>query len=268
MPDINLVRHQMIFDATEYANLPIHIIGAGATGSRVWLALVELGLTNIQTYDFDKVEDHNLANQIYLNEDVGQYKVHALKRYYKRKTGKETPSEMGFHTIKVDHEFFDTTGMPGIVFLLTDTMASRREIFQCVIRNRSHDSKTAYMIETRMASSYGNIFGVNPFDPAEAEYWLSTLADDDAETTEVSACGASISVGPTASIIANMAVWQMIMFLNDPLAVTTEISLFCKPMMYLGKTLERADIPLEAIAPDYVGMITPNLDQPDYGLAA
>lgn len=242
MPDISLVRHQMIFDPTEFANLPIHIIGAGATGSRVWLALVELGLTKIHTYDFDRVEPHNLANQIYLNEDIGQYKVHALKRYYKRKTGEQAPIEMGFHSIRVGSEFFTNDALPGIVFLLTDTMASRREIFNNVIRQRSPNNKTVYMIETRMASSYGNIFGVNPFDPAEAEYWLSTLVDDDAETTEVSACGASISVGPTASIIANMAVWQMIMFLNDPVAATTQISMFCKPMMYHGIPLDRANV--------------------------
>ena len=244
MPHISITRHQEIFNPAEFSDIPIHIIGAGATGSRVWLSLVELGLTNITVYDFDKVEPHNLANQIFFNEDIGKRKVFALADYYRRKTGHEPHTNMRFINAKVSAATFGRGSMPGIVFLLTDTMSSRRDIFENVIYHAGGGhcptpAATTYMIETRMASSYGNIFGVNPFDPAERAYWISTLVDDEADSTEVSACGTSISVGPTASIIANMAVWQMIMFLNDPLAATTEINLFCKPMVYHGRDIQR-----------------------------
>lgn len=253
MSDISILRHQMIFDPHAFERMPIHIIGAGATGSRVWLSLVELGLTNLHVYDFDKVEAHNLANQIFFNEDIGKPKVEGLYKYYKRKTGQPPPPTMAFNNVKVDNQYFDTNSFPGIVFLLTDTMESRREIFNQLIRadktecvsSDTIDKQCCYMIETRMASSYGNIFGINPFAPNEAEYWISTLVDDDDESTEVSACGSSISVGPTASIIANMAVWQMIMFLTNPEAATTEISLFCKPMMYRGVPLQCGELTLE-----------------------
>ena len=220
MADLSLIRHQSIFDTSEY-NPPIHIIGAGATGSRIWLALVELGLTNISIYDFDDVEAHNLANQIYLNEDIGSAKIDACYQYYYRKTGHRPPKSMQFINAKVGE---DSGPLEGIVFLLTDTMASRKEIFEACIRGKSF-----LMIETRMASSYGDIKTVNPFNDVECLQWDHSLVSDD--DAEVSACGSSISVGPTASVIANMAVWQMIHFLTDQAAMDTNINIHLKPFM-------------------------------------
>jgi len=223
MADISLIRHQEIFDPNKN-NVPVHIIGVGATGSRLWLSLVELGMTNIHVYDYDDVEAHNLANQVYLKDDVGTSKVRALKKYYQRKTGETPPDSMHFHNVKVEK---DSGAGPfdGVVFLLTDTMASRKEIFENCIAN----SDTFVMIETRMASSYGDIKTVNPFDKKQVTEWFNSLSTD--EDTEVSACGSSISVGPTAAIIANIAVWQMIHALTNPEAVDPSINLHLKPMM-------------------------------------
>lgn len=224
MTDISVIRHQMIFDPSKN-NVPVHIIGAGATGSRLWLALVELGLTNIHVYDFDEVESHNLANQIFLIEDVGTPKVEALRKYYRRKTGENAPDTMTFNNWKVTGETMKPDVLKGVVFLLTDTMDSRRDIFDNCVTG----SQTFVMIETRMASSYGDVKTVNPFDPEQVTAWLDSLSTDD--DTEVSACGSSISVGPTASIIANLAVWQMIHALTNPEAVDPNIHLHLKPLM-------------------------------------
>jgi len=239
MSDINTMRHQSIFDSDEH-NPPIHIIGVGATGSRVWLSLVELGLTNIHVYDFDKVEPHNLANQVYMARDVGRPKVHGLARYYQDKTGAPAPEDMGFHNMRVSSETgFNYRQFSGIVFLMTDTMASRRDIYDSIIADQGLDAKQKVflMIETRMASSYGNVFTHNPFDPAQASAWKATLVDDDAESTEVSPCGTSISVGPTANTIANIAVWQMINFFTDPLAEAQVVNLYMKPTIFTQQGL-------------------------------
>lgn len=232
MTDISIIRHQEIFDPTGFT-MPIHIVGAGATGSRVWLALVELGLTNIRVYDFDTVEGHNLANQIYLHEDIGKLKVQALHDYYTRKTGAEPPREMEFINIRIDR-LNSRYIQEGITFLLTDTMASRKEIYNAIT---DYDGNCG-MIETRMASSYGDIYTVNLFDFKARAAWLKTLSDD--EETEVSTCGSSISVGPTASIIANMAVWQMINLIKDRSAVEYHIKLFLKPLIVNMETRHAA----------------------------
>ena len=229
MPQLSVMRHQQIFDPYAH-NPPVTIIGAGATGSRIWLALVELGLTNIEIWDFDKIEAHNLPNQIYGTQDVGKYKVDALRDYYTFKTGEEPPESMKFHNFRVAPESKHSLHLfkPSIVFLLTDTMSSRREIFDGLIKG-----KCPFMIETRMASSYGNVYTVNPFDENASQEWIDSLIDDD--DAETSACGASISVGPTAAIIANLAVWQFINFCTNPVAIDKTLEIHLKPTILTAK---------------------------------
>lgn len=224
MSDLNLSRHLPIFNP-QHHTAPIHIIGAGATGSRLWLALVELGITNMSIYDFDTVESHNLANQIYLNQDIGKPKVDALRDYYKLKTGMSPPNNMHFINEKITP--FWRNEFEGFVILLTDTMSSRREIFNTFCHNNPFVIR---VFETRMASTHGNINSVNPNNYQESQSWLNSLVDDDAPG-ETSACGASISVGTTASIIANLAVWQFILSCTEPLGLDSNIEIFLKPLI-------------------------------------
>lgn len=219
---ISTIRHDMIFNASKFKNMPINIIGVGATGSRIWLSLVELGLTNIKVFDFDYVEPHNLANQIYLTSHVGQSKVDGLKDYYKMKTGMNPPKEMEFFEEKIQKDSDFT--IEGVLFLLTDTMESRKEIYDNFIEG---NNRLLHVIETRMASSYGNVNTFDPYDSVQCERWVGSLIND--EDAEVSPCGASISVGPTASIIANMAVWQFIHLLTNPEASDEQALVHLKP---------------------------------------
>ena len=219
---ISTIRHNTIFNASKFKNMPINIIGAGATGSRIWLSLVELGLTNIKIFDFDYVEAHNLANQIYLTADLGKSKVSALKDYYQLKTGTTPPPEMEFFEEKITKS--SDVVIEGVLFLLTDTMKSRKEIFKYHIKD---NPRILHVIETRMASSYGNINTFDPCEFIESERWVASLIDD--ENAEVSPCGTSISVGPTANIIANMAVWQFIHLLTNPAANDQQTLIHLKP---------------------------------------
>ena len=57
-----------------------HIIGCGSVGSTVAEMLARLGVTNFVLYDFDLVEPHNLANQMFVHSDIKHPKVEAVKR--------------------------------------------------------------------------------------------------------------------------------------------------------------------------------------------
>ena len=48
--------------------VPIIVVGAGAIGSFVTLALAKMGCGNITSYDMDTVEEHNLPNQFYMKK--------------------------------------------------------------------------------------------------------------------------------------------------------------------------------------------------------
>jgi hypothetical protein len=220
---LSTIRHDAVFRAYDYKDYPIHIVGAGATGSRVFMSLLELGLTNLHVYDFDIVEPHNLANQAFLFEHVGLPKVKALQNLASLKLGvPEDKLPMRFINERIDQRQFD-----GFLFLLTDTMASRRKI----IDNQSTgpDSTLLHVFETRMASSHGNVYHFSPTNPHQRQAWFDSLISDD--EGEVSPCGTSISVGATASLIANLAVWEFMNFLLDDGCATAQLDVFFKPML-------------------------------------
>jgi len=189
--DIDPTRHLSVFSPEAFGNKRVDVIGCGATGSRITLSLVKLGIKNIHCWDFDKVEEHNIANQIYFNGAIGLPKVEALEI----EADGITP-----HEEKVD----GSQQLGEIVFLLTDTMSSRKEIWEGI----KFQPNLRLLIETRMGADNGRIYTVNPKDMNHHKKWEDTLYSD--EEAETSACGTSISVGPTAEIISGLAVWQLL----------------------------------------------------------
>lgn len=224
-------RHNSWFQAMEFPH-PITIIGAGATGSRVFEALINLGLRNITVYDFDKVEEHNLANQIFDSGDIGETKVRALNNWHYVKTGEREIASLKYNNTKVIGNM--RKDIQGIVFLLTDTMESRKEILDNSLK---YNAKVPLVIETRMALTHGNIYCFNPNNVNQTRQWENTLIPD--ETAEVSACGTALSVGTTANIIANLAVNQMIQYHLHPDAMDDVINIFLQPLITDTTTWKR-----------------------------
>ena len=71
----------------------IVVIGAGSTGSFLSLTLAKMGLTNIKVIDYDKVEEKNIPNQFFRTQDIGKYKIDALKEIINDFTGPSSNSE-------------------------------------------------------------------------------------------------------------------------------------------------------------------------------
>ena len=223
---IDPLRHLSVFSPHAFGQRRVDVIGAGATGSKIVLDLAKLGVENIHIWDFDRVEEHNVANQAFGLDDIGALKVEALAKLVKATTG----TIIHTHAERVD----GSQDLGEIVFLLTDTMSSRKEIWD---KSLKFKLKTNLLIETRMGADNGRIYCVNPNKPGHIKEWEATLySDDDAE---VSACGASVSVGPTAEIIAGLAVWQMIRWFSieqekeDEL--DNEIIFSLRPMMTISR---------------------------------
>ncbi len=194
---VDPIRHLSVFSPAAFGQRRVDVVGAGATGSRIVLSLAKLGVENIHVSDFDTVEEHNIANQAYGLGDIGFLKVDALARLVLRETGVRVHT----HAERVTSD----TILGDIVFLLTDTMSSRKEIWDGALRLKL---RTKLLVETRMGADSGRIYALNPNSPRHIKAWEATLYGDD--EAEVSACGSSISVGPTAEIISGLAVWQMI----------------------------------------------------------
>lgn len=194
---INPIRHMSVFDPDKFGDQPVHVIGVGATGSRIALGLAKLGVRNLHLWDFDKVEEHNVANQVYGLKDIGEFKVNALQKIIADQTGSEPIA----HNAKVDGK----EGLEGYVFLLTDSMESRKEIWEGGIRA---NPDILAMVETRMGRDSGRVYWVEPFDEGQCEKWEKTLCED--EEAETSLCGTAVTVGATAEVISGMAQWAFV----------------------------------------------------------
>jgi molybdopterin/thiamine biosynthesis adenylyltransferase len=201
-------RQANIFKPDEFTS-PVTLIGAGATASWVAVLLAKLGIYNVTVYDFDTVGEHNLPNQMFKLADVGKAKVDALAEGIKEITG--------FGITTVNDKADKNTKLSGIVFLLTDTMASRKEIWHNCLR---YNPNVKMVIETRMGLRDGRLYCVNPMNPEHVVAYELTLYDD--TETEVSACGTSQSVAPTATLVASMAVWKLLKWHNRK-AIKNEI---------------------------------------------
>ncbi len=197
MNSVDITRHIDVFSRDAFGDRRIDVVGAGATGSRIVLSLAKLGLENIHVWDFDTVEAHNIANQVYGMGDIGKLKVDALHDLVKAQTGLTIHK----HAQRVD----GSQELGDVVFVLTDTMASRKEIWKKGIR---YKMRTKLMIETRMGASEGRVYTVVPTRAPHVKGWEGTLYDD--AVAEVSACGTAITVGPTAEYLSGLAVWQLI----------------------------------------------------------
>jgi molybdopterin/thiamine biosynthesis adenylyltransferase len=197
--DIDYLRQLNILNPKDFGDRRVTVVGAGATGSFVVSLLAQIGIKNISVWDFDIVEEHNLPNQIYTIKQIGLPKVEALKELIREKSG----IEIEIHNERV----VDQIKNPGsYFFLLTDTMASRKEIFENCLKGRAFN--TDLVIETRMDADCGRVFAFNPNSPNQVKEWQDTLYTDEEATTSL--CGASVSIAPTVSLLASLAVWKLI----------------------------------------------------------
>lgn len=190
---MNYLRSLEVVNPSEMGHAPITVIGAGAIGSRVFAGLVELGFLNITVWDFDVVESHNLPNQLFGTCDIGSPKVEALKTWLTFKTGEVHPS----YQFK-NEKFQPGTQTEGLVFLCVDSLSARKEI------TAMHKDFWGTIVDSRLGSSFGDVYA---FKFEDSVQFYKTL-EVDPDLIETSACGGSISVSPSASIIANLAVWQ------------------------------------------------------------
>jgi molybdopterin/thiamine biosynthesis adenylyltransferase len=191
-----------LFDADKF-DTPVTVIGAGATGSWLVLQLAKLGITNITVYDFDVVEAHNIPNQAYNQLEIsdkgnclGKSKVEALEDLVYLATGT---------SIKAINEPFVDQRVAGYVFLMVDSMAARKSIFDASIRLKRN---VKLLVEPRMGLDVGRVYNVDPMDLKQVEsYEACWYSDDEAE---VSACGTSMTVITTAMVIAGWCARQLI----------------------------------------------------------
>ena len=214
---MNLNKHREFFDPDNFNN-EIHIIGCGAIGSTIAEQLARLGIKKLHLYDFDRVTEHNITNQMFFQQQVGKPKLIALTEILKQINPEIEiyPEHMGW-----------SQGMTlsGYVFIAVDSIDTRNEI---VDDNRFNPNIKA-MFDTRMRLTDAQAFAAL-WTPKEIEFLKNTMNfthEEAAASTPVSACGTTLSVTPTVRLICSLAVANLInVILNKPITKTILIDAF------------------------------------------
>lgn len=105
----------------------IIIVGVGSVGSFVGLTLAKMGFENISVCDFDTVDEENIPNQFYREEDIGRDKTDALYSMIKDFTGVDICTYNNKWDIS---EFEDIISAGTIVVVAVDDMDVRKEIYE------------------------------------------------------------------------------------------------------------------------------------------
>ena len=189
MSDIYL--RQLDIIKKENFSTPICIIGAGATGSFLALALAKMGMNNIKIWDFDSVELHNFPNQLFRLQDLNGNKAEKTYDIVKDFTG---------ISLKYSNTKYERQPLSGIVIVAVDSMKCRKEIFE----NCEKTKEVNWVIDPRSGSEFGRVYTVDMSLEGEREFYKKTIYSDSAVTPTTCTAQAIIySVLYLSAMIAN-----------------------------------------------------------------
>jgi molybdopterin/thiamine biosynthesis adenylyltransferase len=182
---------QLDFVRPERLGFPITVVGVGGIGSPVALALAKMGCRRLTVYDPDRVEAHNLPNQLYRLRDVGRPKVEALAELL-----------ADFATIEVQAipEAVDGQRLEGMVIAAVDSMAARQRIWRGSVRYRG---TIPLYVDARMGGQVCRVLTVRPADPDQVRRYEATLYSDEAAVEDP--CTAQAIVYTTFGVAALVA---------------------------------------------------------------
>jgi adenylyltransferase/sulfurtransferase len=187
---------ERIIDENILAKTRFVIVGAGAIGSAVVLALSKMGMRRATVYDFDTLESHNFANQLHPISQLGKPKVDSL--------------------LAVARDYGDCTITPinapwtpgnavdaDVVISCVDNMDVRKALFDYYSGGRCK-----FFIDGRMSAFVFKVFGINCNDALSREphYYRSTLHSQSNASPEP--CGEK-SIIYTVLLVAGMMCSQV-----------------------------------------------------------
>lgn len=141
--------------------------GAGAVGSWTALFLAKEGFTDIEWWDGDTVNSHNIPMALYGPEDIGKYKVECLRQIVQRLTG----TSIHVHTKHYEGERLSNC----IVVSCVDTMEEGRHRIWKEVKGKS---SIPLYCDSRVAVAYVEVLSVRPFAPRDIARYETLLFDN------------------------------------------------------------------------------------------
>lgn len=176
----------------EALETPVHLIGCGGIGSFAALALAKLGCPHLHLYDDDRVEEHNVPNQLFRVADVGRPKAEALAEILESFAGTRPRT----HLRRIEGE-----RLQGIVVSGVDSMAARKTLWQKTVRHRAG---IPVFLDGRLGAEVCRLYTIRPADPDDIRCYEQSLYDDSQAVPLSCTAGAIIYTGfAMASLVAD-----------------------------------------------------------------
>lgn len=201
---INLEKSLDFFDPSRDTS-KIHIVGCGSVGSTVAENLARCGVTNFILWDFDEVEPHNIANQMFVQKHVGMKKVDALEEILR-----DINPDV---SVKKNPAGWQGEMMSGYIFLCVDSIDLRRQIVEQHMDNEY--VKAVFDFRTMLTGAYH--YAADWSDTRGKSDLLKSMqytSEESKDSVQLSACGVVLGVATTVRVISAFGVNNYINFLK------------------------------------------------------
>ena len=202
MNNISFNRQVNLIKYSNFEGKTISIVGCGAIGSNLALALAKVGFGQpkygkLKLFDFDEVSGGNIANQNFFPNQIGKLKVECTKE----NLAVYGCTNVEAYNEKVTSEDVERVSLidANIIIMCVDSNDSRRDIMENIVK---YCRSCECVIETGMSLKGVKVqYHCNVGWNKVLETWLKSWKPSSEQT--VSACGISETAYPT--VIASVA---------------------------------------------------------------
>lgn len=201
------LRQQDLIDLNKLQETTVAVIGVGAIGRQVALQLAAMGVKHLTLIDFDTVDEHNLPNQGFRENQLGCYKVEATAE-----DCKALNKDIELTIINAAYTPRKHQNCADVVFSCVDSIPVRKAIFE-------HNNFKLF-IDGRMSAEEMRILTINT--PIDRHNYESSLQGPFLEAP----CTAKSTIY-CANVAAGIMVQQFTKWLREfPLENDIRFSLF------------------------------------------
>lgn len=182
----------------------ITVIGSGALGSWMIEGLVRMGFTNIDIYDDDIVNPHNISNQNFTEAQVGEEKIKCMIERAKAINPLVKIKEHGRYIFDKDNPNY----LLGYVFLCLDNIDTRRMIVE-------NNRYVSFWTDIRIGLEEGQVYSAARADRKVLLDSMQWKQDDPDRVVQVSACGRELGILPTVWLVISQALNNFVIYLKN-----------------------------------------------------
>lgn len=196
-----------------------HIIGCGSIGGNVAELLARYGVSELVLWDFDDVEPHNIANQIYTTSDIEMPKTIALSAILE-----DINPDIKLRLKKK----YEGQPLEGFVFMCVDSV----EVRQSIVEANWYNPEIIAMFDFRTTLLEGQCYFADWTNTKQKESLKESLNfthEEAKANTPVNACGFELSVSPVVKMCSIMGIVNFTNFINKQ---PTKHVIICDPYSY------------------------------------